>query len=75
MRNQFLHYYPLSIAFGKQGFIQVAGGAIELIEFLLLESGNIMINSEQEELSIRTEITDIKKLTKTLKESHPSSPL
>ena len=59
IRNQFLHYYPISISYGKGGFVQIIEDVIELMEFLLLKSGNFRIDNDEEWRSIKTEIASI----------------
>lgn len=59
IRNQFMHYYPASISFGKGGFVQIIEDVTRLIEFLLLRSGNFKIDSDKEAEYIKAEIASI----------------
>lgn len=67
IRNQFMHYYPVSISFGKGGFVQIIEDATRLIEFLLLKSGNFRIDSDEEVEYIKSEITSILDLVEAFK--------
>lgn len=70
IRNQFLHYYPVSISFGKGGFVQITEDVTGLIEFLLLKSGNFGVNSDEEGDFIKGEISSILDLVRGLKKKY-----
>lgn len=72
IRNQFLHYYPVSISFGKGGFVQIVEDIIKLVEFLLLKSGNFRIDNDEESNFIKGEIAAILDLIKEIKKKHLS---
>lgn len=67
IRNQFLHYFPMAISFGKGGFVQIIKDSTGLIGFLLLESGNFGIDSDEERAFIRDELSAIENLAAGLK--------
>src|SRR3989338_2969146 len=70
IRNQFLHYFPISISFGKGGFVQIIADIAKLIEFLLLRCGNFRIDSDEESNFIKGEISAISDLVTGLKGKH-----
>lgn len=70
IRNQFLHYYPVSISFGKGGFVEIVEDVTMLIEFLLLKSGNFRIDSDEENNFIKGEIFTILDSVAVLKKKH-----
>ena len=66
IRNEFMHYYPKSISFGKRGFIEIIYNSSDLIKFLLLESGNVILNDGDRRL-IKDELNLLQILTTNLK--------
>jgi len=66
IRNQFLHYYPTLISFGKGGFIEIILDATNLIRFLLLECGNVRIDSEDERNFIDNSLSSIELSARTM---------
>ena len=70
IRNQFLHYYPTLISFGKGGFIEIILDTTSLIRFLLLECGNVRIDSEDERKFIDDSLSSIERSTRKMDEKY-----
>ncbi len=66
IRNQFLHYYPVSISYGKGGFVEIIAQIVPLIRFLLLECGNVRIDSDEEGKSIANNLNIIDDLIRDI---------
>lgn len=67
IRNQFMHFYPISVSYGKGGFALILEDVIRVIKFLILECGNVRIDSPEEELKIRGTISRIEQIASFMK--------
>lgn len=62
IRNQFMHYYPVSISYGLTGFMQIISDVPPVIRFLLLECGNVRLDADEEAIIIDDELSTINEL-------------
>jgi len=68
LRNQFLHFIPQELSIGIEGIKEVFKNCLEIIEFCLFQSGNVLLNDKEREL-FENILREIRNHNKMLREN------